>query len=85
MRAARAYLTTADKQGRTPCPVGNFHLSNGASLAQIDWLADTSVHGMKQSAGMMVNYLYDMARFETQQAAYSTKGRISVGRAVRRL
>lgn len=85
LRAARQYLTTTDAAGRAACPVAHFHLSNGASLAQIDWMADTSSHGFAQSVGMMVNYVYDMKRFEALQAAYLTRGRISVGRAVKGL
>ena len=39
-------------------PVARFHLNNGAQLARINWLADPSRKGMRESLGMMVNYLY---------------------------
>ena len=40
-------------------PVTHFHIKNGASLWRLNWLADTSPHGLKQSYGLMVNYRYE--------------------------
>ena len=41
-----------EKRGKEPLdPVARFHLKNGARLDRINWLADTSATGMKQSAG----------------------------------
>merc|ERR1711918_63908 len=40
------------------CPVLNFHVSNGASVARINWLGDPSPQGVQQSLGLMVNYEY---------------------------
>ncbi|MEO6564929.1 MAG: malonyl-CoA decarboxylase [Casimicrobiaceae bacterium] len=39
-------------------PVAKFHLNNGARLERINWSADTSRKGLRESLGMMVNYLY---------------------------
>ncbi|MCH8912714.1 MAG: malonyl-CoA decarboxylase family protein, partial [Planctomycetes bacterium] len=58
LRAARHYLANERKNGRAVCPVAHFHCSNGALLARINWLADTSETGISQSAGLMVNYRY---------------------------
>lgn len=85
LRAAREYLTERQHNGHAACPVAHFHGSNGAQLARINWLGDTSAHGMKRSAGVMVNYLYELERFEPQQDVYLRTGHIAVGRAVKAL
>ena len=40
--------------------VAKFHLGNGAKLHRINWGGDLSKKGLRQSAGIMVNYLYDL-------------------------
>jgi malonyl-CoA decarboxylase len=45
-------------------PVAKFHLGNGARLQRINWAGDLSTSGLRQSFGMMVNYLYDLAEVE---------------------
>ena len=40
-------------------PVARFHLGNGAQVHAVHENADISKKGIKQSQGMMVNYLYD--------------------------
>ncbi len=52
-------------------PVTRFHLGNGASLKQLNWLGDISDKGLKQSAGLMVNYHYDLAEVEARHEAYA--------------
>ncbi|HSI49769.1 MAG TPA: malonyl-CoA decarboxylase family protein [Ideonella sp.] len=46
-------------------PVARFHLDNGARLERLNPHANLAAKGLKQSAGMMVNYLYDLARIDT--------------------
>ncbi|MEP4380512.1 MAG: malonyl-CoA decarboxylase [Alphaproteobacteria bacterium] len=65
--------------------VAHFHLSNGAMVERINWLADVSSRGMQQSAGAMVNYLYDKARIETNHEAYVTGSEIPASSGVRNL
>jgi malonyl-CoA decarboxylase len=50
--------------------VGKFHLTNGATLFRINWGADMSKKGIQQSAGIMVNYLYELDKVETQHEAF---------------
>jgi malonyl-CoA decarboxylase len=85
LRAARHYLTCCQRRGRVACPVGHFHASNGAILARINWLGDNSAKGLRQSAGMMVNYVYDLDRFERYQDRYSATGELALGEAVEAL
>ena len=66
-------------------PVAHFHLSNGAKLERINWLADLSPKGLRESAGMMVNYVYVLEQIDDNHEAYMTEGRITSSSAVRDL
>ncbi|HEX6980495.1 MAG TPA: malonyl-CoA decarboxylase [Alphaproteobacteria bacterium] len=71
MRLCARYLVEAKREnGAALDPVANFHLSNGARIERICWLGDTSTKALKQSAGMMVNYLYRLADIEENHEAY---------------
>ena len=76
MRLAARYLLDARKGGRAHDPVAHFHLSNGARVERLNWLADGSEKGLRQSAGMMVNYLYRLDDIAANHEAYSGEGRI---------
>jgi malonyl-CoA decarboxylase len=39
--------------------VARFHLGNGARLERINWLGNNARRGIRESFGIMVNYLYD--------------------------
>ena len=82
-RAAARYLTRAI--GREADPVARFHLGNGARVEQLDWLGDTSAKGLRQSHGMMVNYLYDPAHIDANCRDHAEQGTIAASRNVRRL
>ena len=66
-------------------PVARFHLGNGARIERINWLADTSPKGFKQSFGLMVNYLYNPEEIEGNVEAFGSDGRIAASASVRRL
>ena len=87
IRLCARYLV--HEAGRNPKrardPVGHFHLSNGARVERINWLADTSPKGMAESAGLMVNYLYDLAKIEDQHEAYAGEGKRAASTAVKKL
>jgi len=57
-------------------PVANFHLSNGAKIEHIHWLADISKKGIKQSAGIMLNYHYRPDKIAINHENYLTNGKI---------
>ncbi|MDC1375845.1 malonyl-CoA decarboxylase, partial [bacterium] len=49
------YFLNSDRSDKMPNdPVARFHLGNGASLEQINYLGDDSLNGIKLSAGLMV-------------------------------
>lgn len=81
-RLAAYYLLNAKKGSEPLDPVARFHLRNGASLARINWLADRSAKGMKQSAGMMVNYVYDPRTVAQNHESYVNEGNINCAAAI---
>ena len=77
LRLCSYFLLNVKRKGtRTYDPVANFHLSNGAKIAQINWLGDTSENGMRQSAGIMVNYKYKLNKIASNHEEYRTTGKI---------
>ena len=79
------YLVKERSQDLALDPVARFHLGNGASLHAIHWAADLSDKGLQQSAGMMVNYLYDLDSIEENHDAYFDQSEVAISRAVARL
>ena len=62
------------RDGRAIDPVANFHLSNGASLERINWMANPAPYGIEESFGLMVNYRYDRAKIAANAGAYLADG-----------
>lgn len=85
IRLCARYLVEAKEGGRPLDPVARFHLGNGARLERINWLADTSPKGMRQSLGVMVNYLYDLKDIEDNHERYARSGEVVVSGAVKSL
>ncbi|MCI4661750.1 MAG: malonyl-CoA decarboxylase [Neomegalonema sp.] len=83
--AARYFLDVKRDDGQPIDPVARFHLGNGASLARINWMADGSAKGLAQSAGIMVNYLYELNAVEAYHEAYAEERKIQSSKAVRAL
>jgi malonyl-CoA decarboxylase len=82
LQLAAYYLLEAKRGKRAFDPVAHFHLSNGARLERVNWLADTSPRGMREAAGMMVNYLYRLDQIDENQSAYAREGRVTASPAV---
>jgi len=51
-------------------PVARFHLDNGARLERLNPRGNMSAKGLRQSFGMMVNYLYDLNKVEASHAKF---------------
>jgi malonyl-CoA decarboxylase len=83
-RMAARFLTATDERGRALDRVAHFHLGNGAIVERLNWLADTSANGFKQSYAMMVNYRYKLSDVDANHEAYAT-GRVVASRDVRGL
>ena len=62
-------------------PVARFHLDNGARLERLNVCADLSPKGVRQSFGMMVNYLYDLQKVEVHHERF-VRGEVAHSRAI---
>jgi malonyl-CoA decarboxylase len=83
--AAYYFLKARTSKGRLIDPVARFHLGNGARLERIDWLGDLSPKGLRESAGIMVNYLYRLDDIEKNHEAYANRDEIAASSAVKKL
>ncbi len=83
--AAWYYVRARNSRGLPVDAVARFHLGNGARLERLDWLADTSERALKQSYGLMVNYLYDLDYIERNHEAYAQQRTIVAASGVTRL
>ena len=84
LQSAAHYLGQALKDGKPLDPVARFHLGNGARVERLNWAADPSPKGVKQSHGLMVNYLYDLKRLDKHRALLA-QGKVPVSAAVQGL
>ncbi|KAB7782473.1 MULTISPECIES: malonyl-CoA decarboxylase [Methylorubrum] len=82
--AAAYFLRAKNERGRPLDPVARFHLGNGARLERMNFLGDTSKKGLKQSYGLMVNYLYDLSAIEKNHETYVNLGTVATSSAVSR-
>ncbi|HMU17168.1 MAG TPA: malonyl-CoA decarboxylase family protein, partial [Thauera aminoaromatica] len=85
LRLGARYLSEARRGDRPVDTVARFHLGNGARIERLNWLADRSDKGLRQSWGLMVNYLYDPDRLEANLESFAANGSIAASSAVRRL
>lgn len=83
--AARYLCEAKDKDGYPRDPVAKFHLNNGARIHELHANADTSIKGRQQSAGIMVNYLYDLADVEQNHEDYASDKKVTVSKMVKSL
>ena len=81
-----AYYLTQVKHPRTGYvrdPVGNFHLRNGAVIWRLNWLADRSERGWKQSFSIMVNYrYYNFEKIDRNSIDYIDKRTVQIDQQV---
>jgi malonyl-CoA decarboxylase len=61
--------------------VARFHLGNGARVERLNWGGDPSSKGLRQSYGLMVNYLYDLNRLDRHREQLA-KGKIPTSSSI---
>jgi malonyl-CoA decarboxylase len=83
--AAYYFLRARTPKGRLIDTVARFHLGNGARLERINWLGDLSPKGLRESASVMVNYLYRLDDIEKNHEAYANEGEVVASSAVKKL
>lgn len=85
-RLAARYLTAGrSSSGQVLDSVARFHLGNGARLEAIHTDGDLSDNGLRQSHGVMVNYVYDLAEIEANHFALNELGTVAASRAISEL
>ena len=77
LHCAAHYLGREMKEGTPTDPVARFHLGNGARVERLNWAGDPSAKGLKQSYGVMVNYLYDLRKLDKHRALLA-QGKVPV-------
>ena len=83
---AADYLLNAKRGGGQPLdPVARFHLGNGAIVHRVHADADTSDKGRAQSAGTMVNYLYDLRKIAQNHERFATTQEVVASAEVKSL
>jgi malonyl-CoA decarboxylase len=85
LRLAATYLTRPAAGKASIDPVARFHLGNGARLERVNWLGNTSARGMRESFGVMVNYLYDRDQIEANHERFVASGHVARSAAVEAL
>ena len=85
VRLGARYLLVESRGKRALDPVAHFHLSNGARVERIMALGDTSGKGVRESATLMVNYLYDPPNIEDYHEDYAGEGKRNASTVVRKL
>ena len=94
MRIAAHYLVNEKQRQRGdeevgPCQpprpldgVARFHVRNGAELEGLNYLADPSRRGMRNSCGIMANYRYRLDAIEANHVAHEVGGTMPVADSV---
>ena len=85
LRLCAQYLLNARRGEQARDRVEHFHLSNGARVERLNWLADTSAKGLEQSVGIMVNYRYRQDDIDANHEAYTGEARVTAATAVKSL
>ena len=83
--AARYFLKAKIPSGRPVDSVARFHLRNGARLERMNFLGNPSPDGLRQSYGLMVNYLYDLDDIERNHEAFAVSGEVVASSGVKKL
>jgi malonyl-CoA decarboxylase len=83
--AAYYFLRARSSKGRVIDSVARFHLGNGARLERINWLGDLSPKGLRESHGIMVNYLYRLDNIEENHEAFANNSEVVASNSVKKL
>jgi len=86
LKQALIYLIDSDREDGLPNdPVAKFHLGNGAILERVNLNSDLSSKGLKQSRGIMVNYLYNLDLLEKNHELFFKNQAVQQSDAIKAL
>lgn len=83
LRLCSYYLLIQKRKKKALDPVANFHLTNGARMERLNWMANMSPRGIKESFGIMVNYKYILSQIENNHETYSRGKTIPASKQVK--
>jgi len=78
LKLGARYLAGMGQKRGVSDPVARFHLGNGARIERVNWMADMSEKGIRESHGLMVNYLYDLVAVERNHQAFANGRPVSM-------
>ena len=81
---ALAYLSLLPREPDIFDAVARFHLANGARLERINVFADESAARLRESFGVMVNYLYDLDEVIANHEGFVGGGHVAMSRSLQR-
>lgn len=84
-QASRYFLEQKNHRQEPIDPVARFHLKNGARLERLNVGADISRKGMQQSLGLMVNYVYNLAKVEENHENYMKNHQVVCSSHIKKL
>jgi len=79
------YLLHVKRDSEPLDAVARFHLRNGARVERINWMADPSPVGIRQSEGLMANYVYELNDLQRNHELYAHGGDIPASGRMERL
>ena len=82
---AKYTLISDRKDNAANDPVARFHLGNGATVHRFNYLGDISENGITQSAGIMINYLYELTTIDRNHENYANTKEILASEAIHKL
>lgn len=82
LRLGARYVAGAGIERGPRDPVARFHLGNGARIERVNWMADMSAKGLRESYGLMVNYRYDLETIEANHEAFANRRPIATSDGV---
>lgn len=81
LRLGAAYLWAMREKDAAMDPVAKFHLANGARVERLNFLANATPRGLRESHGLMVNYVYDLRDIERNHQSF-VRGQITAARNI---
>jgi malonyl-CoA decarboxylase len=82
LRLGARYVAGTGTEKGPRDPVARFHLGNGARIERVNWMADLSRKGVRESYGLMVNYLYDLDTIESNHEAFANRRPVAASKRV---
>lgn len=85
LKLAAHYLVDEKRRTHAADPVAHFHLSNGARVERLNWMANPEGAGWDRSLGLMVNYRYQLKAIEENHDRYVRDGTVAVSDEIKKL